>query len=76
MPTRVASAQLNQIIGDFDGNARRIADAARPKSQRILSFSFYKFSLSHSFSNFSLSSRSLSPPARSVDATAVPCLAR
>jgi NAD+ synthase (glutamine-hydrolysing) len=29
MPTRVASAQLNQIIGDFDGNARRIADAAR-----------------------------------------------
>ena len=29
MPTRVASAQLNQIIGDFDGNVRRIADAAR-----------------------------------------------
>jgi NAD+ synthase (glutamine-hydrolysing) len=29
MPTRVASAQLNQIIGDFDGNRARIADAAR-----------------------------------------------
>lgn len=29
MPTRVASAQLNQIIGDFDGNCRRIAEAAR-----------------------------------------------
>jgi NAD+ synthase (glutamine-hydrolysing) len=29
MPTRVASAQLNQIIGDFDGNVRRIAEAAQ-----------------------------------------------
>lgn len=29
MPTRVAIAQLNQIIGDFDGNTRRIAEAAR-----------------------------------------------
>ena len=29
MPTRVASAQLNQIIGDFDGNLSRIADAAQ-----------------------------------------------
>lgn len=29
MPTRVASAQLNQIIGDFDGNCSRIADAAQ-----------------------------------------------
>ena len=29
MPTRVASAQLNQIIGDFDGNCGRIADAAQ-----------------------------------------------
>jgi NAD+ synthase (glutamine-hydrolysing) len=29
MPTRVASAQLNQIIGDFDGNRRRIAEAAQ-----------------------------------------------
>jgi NAD+ synthase (glutamine-hydrolysing) len=29
MPTRVASAQLNQIIGDFDGNRARIAEAAR-----------------------------------------------
>jgi NAD+ synthase (glutamine-hydrolysing) len=29
MPTRVASAQLNQIIGDFDGNRARISEAAR-----------------------------------------------
>jgi NAD+ synthase (glutamine-hydrolysing) len=29
MPVRVASAQLNQVIGDFDGNRGRIADAAR-----------------------------------------------
>jgi NAD+ synthase (glutamine-hydrolysing) len=29
MPTRVASAQLNQIIGDFDGNRSRIARAAQ-----------------------------------------------
>jgi NAD+ synthase (glutamine-hydrolysing) len=29
MPTRVASAQLNQIIGDFDGNVRRITEAAQ-----------------------------------------------
>jgi len=29
MPTRVASAQLNQIVGDFDGNRSRIADAAQ-----------------------------------------------
>jgi NAD+ synthase (glutamine-hydrolysing) len=29
MPIRIASAQLNQIIGDFDGNRGRIADAAR-----------------------------------------------
>ncbi|HYF58336.1 MAG TPA: NAD+ synthase [Burkholderiaceae bacterium] len=28
MPTRVASAQLNQIIGDFDGNLGRIVQAA------------------------------------------------
>jgi NAD+ synthase (glutamine-hydrolysing) len=28
MPTRVASAQLNQVIGDFDGNRQRIADSA------------------------------------------------
>ena len=29
MPTRVASAQLNQIVGDFDGNRGRIAEAAQ-----------------------------------------------
>jgi len=29
MTVRVASAQLNQIIGDFDGNLGRIADAAQ-----------------------------------------------
>jgi len=29
MPVRVASAQLNQTIGDFDGNRSRIAEAAR-----------------------------------------------
>jgi NAD+ synthase (glutamine-hydrolysing) len=28
MPTRVASAQLNQTIGDFTGNLQRIVDAA------------------------------------------------
>ncbi len=29
MPLRIAAAQLNQTVGDFDGNARRIVDAAR-----------------------------------------------
>lgn len=29
MPIRIASAQLNQVIGDFDGNRERIAAAAR-----------------------------------------------
>jgi NAD+ synthase (glutamine-hydrolysing) len=29
MPTRIASAQLNQTIGDFTGNVQRIVDAAQ-----------------------------------------------
>jgi NAD+ synthase (glutamine-hydrolysing) len=29
MPIRIASAQLNQVIGDFDGNRNRIAEAAQ-----------------------------------------------
>ncbi|HEY5633088.1 MAG TPA: NAD+ synthase [Burkholderiaceae bacterium] len=29
MPVRIAAAQLNQTVGDFDGNARRIVEAAR-----------------------------------------------
>jgi NAD+ synthase (glutamine-hydrolysing) len=29
MPIRIASAQLNQVIGDFDGNRSRIAEAAQ-----------------------------------------------
>ena len=29
MPLRIAAAQINQTVGDFDGNARRIIEAAR-----------------------------------------------
>ncbi|MCL4744110.1 MAG: NAD+ synthase [Burkholderiaceae bacterium] len=29
MPVRIAAAQINQTVGDFDGNARRIIDAAK-----------------------------------------------
>jgi NAD+ synthase (glutamine-hydrolysing) len=33
MPIRIASAQLNQVIGDFDGNLERIASAAERAAQ-------------------------------------------
>ena len=33
MPIRIASAQLNQVIGDFDGNLERIAAAAERAAQ-------------------------------------------
>ena len=29
MSLRIAAAQLNQTVGDFDGNARQIVEAAR-----------------------------------------------
>ena len=34
---RIAAAQLNQIVGDFDGNARRILEAARASASQSVS---------------------------------------
>ncbi|MEN9314572.1 MAG: hypothetical protein RIS35_965 [Pseudomonadota bacterium] len=34
MSLRIAAAQLNQTVGDFDGNARRIIDAAHAAAQQ------------------------------------------
>ncbi len=34
MPLRIAAAQLNQTVGDFDGNARRIIEAARAAAEQ------------------------------------------
>ena len=34
MSLRIAAAQLNQTVGDFDGNAQRIVDAAREAAAR------------------------------------------
>ncbi|MFM8554842.1 MAG: NAD+ synthase [Betaproteobacteria bacterium] len=34
---RIAAAQLNQIVGDFDGNARRILEAARASVSQSVS---------------------------------------
>jgi NAD+ synthase (glutamine-hydrolysing) len=34
MPLRIAAAQLNQTVGDFDGNARRIIEAARNAAEQ------------------------------------------